>query len=625
MVALTDTIKDITGETVSGDDIHTAFVRSPTQRPSYTGQGLVSTRPVKISDGGELALDLEPGPAVLVVLGPSFHDTWELYVEEGQSTIRDAVAAVPGVLTQHEVSVLRTLLDGAEEAADTAGTAAGTATTAAQQAGQDRTLVQQIRDLLEEAYNDSAAGFALPPRLTESALSATYVPKLRGVQRMVYVRETGDDATADGSWGAPFRQISTAVASLATDGPVIPGSVIVDVAAGTYDGNIRLPMTRGVAQDDFVKIVGRKDANGVPTVTIAVSSGRGLLVEDGTALWLEDLKFTGGFSAAVQATRNVYLWNTNIHIDGQGVGVRGMSISTHCRYYVKGGLIENCTYAGIDEYFLVSRSYATVSTAADQMLIRNCPIGIRAKEGCVGHLDYLSVEDCGVGIELLQNCVANLKGVTLKRNGTGLALTNSTSHNEGGVVWGHNADANGREVYSVGMSGELRALMWSGEGMAAGSTTGHRPLMMIANDYAQRTLSGASGDTLALKSFSQVLPRAFFRTVGKHFKIRIVAGFTGAASGTPVTLIARVGSVLLGTLQVKDSMIVAAEFDTVCTADRVSHMTHSTLIGATTPSSDLSRTSTGLAGDPSGVGTLSLTANLSAAQSVEVHSIEVWG
>lgn len=177
MVALTDTIKDITGEAVSGDDITTAFVRSPTQRPSFTGQGLVSTRPVAISDAGEISLDLEPGPAVLVVLGPSFHDTWELFVEEGQSTIRDAVAAVPGVLTQHEVSVLRTLLAGAEDAADTAGSAAGEATSAAQQVGQDRTLVQQIRDLLEEAYNDSAAGFALPPRLTESALNAIYADK----------------------------------------------------------------------------------------------------------------------------------------------------------------------------------------------------------------------------------------------------------------------------------------------------------------------------------------------------------------------------------------------------------------------------------------------------------------
>lgn len=218
MVALTDSIIDITGQTVG--DIHTAFVRAPSQRPSFTGAGLVSTKPVAISDTGVLSLDLEPGPAVLVVLGSTFHDTWELYVEEGQATIRDAVAAVAGALTQHEVSVLRQLLVGAQAAAGIAADEREAAELAAQSASGDRSHVDQVRDLLDDVFDQSQAGQALPPRLMESALSATYV----SLNALGVIQATDHGIVADG----------------ATDNAVALNTLMADVSAAG-GGHIVLP------------------------------------------------------------------------------------------------------------------------------------------------------------------------------------------------------------------------------------------------------------------------------------------------------------------------------------------------------------------------------------------------
>lgn len=449
----------------------------------------------------------------------------------------------------------------------------------------------------------------------------------RGITRTIYVREIGHPTEGDGSRDNPYRQITTAVNSLKEYGPVIRGTVVIDVGEGEFQGGIQIPGTRNSAQDDFIRIIG-KQSNGIPTTQIVHSPGtnRGLLAEDGLAIWMKDLKFIGGFPVAVQLTRNVYGWFTNVHADGQGVGARGFSISSHSRYYVKGGLIENMTYAGIDEYFSVSRSLATVSSHADQMLIRNCRIGLRAKEGCVGHLDYLTVEDCETGIELLQQSVANLKAVALRRNGTALAIINSASHNEGGIIWGTGADANGREVYSAGASGELRTMMWTGETMGASATTGHRALFNIGNDYTQKTITGPSHTEKLITSFSKALPRAYFRNVGKHFHLSLLATITGATSDHPVKVIARIGKGLLASVVIITSGTQRIEFDTVCIHDVTKHLTSGTVSGAGPTSTNVSVVSDVLSGDAAAVATVNLYFRPGqSGQELIMHTCELAG
>lgn len=450
----------------------------------------------------------------------------------------------------------------------------------------------------------------------------------RGQTRTIYVRSTGDDTHDGSSPTLAFREIRAAVNALADDGPVIRGSVRIDVGPGVYEGGIRLPVTRGVAQDDFVRIIGTRGQDGVPTTLIrhTAGTGTGFLGEDGSAVWLEDLKFMGGFGVAVQMTRNVYAWFVNVHVDGENAGVRGFSISSHARYYVRGGLIENMVYAGIDEYFNVARSYATVSSAADQLVIRNCRIGLRAKEGCIGHLDFLNVEDCETGLEFIQNSVANLKGVVLKRNQVALALVNSTVHNEGGIQWGTGDDANQREVYSVGASGELRAIGWTGEDMAPGSSIGHRPLFVIGNDFTEKTITGTTGTEIELSRFQSSIPRAFFRTVGKRFKIQVFARVEGANSASPVSVIARIGTTLLTSVELTNNGVALIEFDAVCTEDRTSHLIRSTSTIEGHVRHTVRRSSTMLAGDPNTVSSVNLFTRLNTTgQSFTLYAAEMFG
>ena len=465
---------------------------------------------------------------------------------------------------------------------------------------------------------------------TAVALKQHFVERhgTRGQTRTIYVRTTGDDTNDGTSPDNAYREIRAAVNALADEGPVIRGSVRIDVGPGVYEGGIRLPSTRGVAQDDFIRVVGTRGEDGVPTTLIrhTAGTGTGFLGEDGSAVWLEDLKFTGGFGAAVQITRNVYAWFVNVHVDGENVGVRGFSISSHARYYVRGGLIENMVYAGIDEYFNVARSYATVSSAADQLVIRNCRIGLRAKEGCIGHLDFLNVEDCETGLEFIQNSVANLKGVVLKRNQVALALVNSTVHNEGGIQWGTGDDANQREVYSVGASGELRAIGWTGEDMAPGSSIGHRPLFVIGNDFTEKTITGTTGTEIELSRFQSSLPRAFFRTVGKRFKIQVFARVDGASSSSPVSVIARIGTTLLTSVELTNSGVALIEIDVICTEDRTSHLIRSTSTIEGHVRHTVRRSSTMLAGDPNTVSSVNLFTRLNTTgQSFTLYAAEMFG
>ena len=458
-----------------------------------------------------------------------------------------------------------------------------------------------------------------------SVLTSTYEPKrvAPSQERRIYVRATGR-SDGNGSWGAPYREISEALNSLAPDGAVISGRVVIDVGEGDYSGDIRVPLTRGTAQDDFLRIIGRVDTNGVPVSRVVSTSGTGLMVEDGMSVWIENMKFTGAFSTAIRINRDLYAWFKNVHIDGEGVGQKGISVLAHARYAVAGGIIENCTYAGIEEYFLVNRNFATVSSSAEQMLIRNCGIGLRAKELCTGHLDYLRVEDCGTGVELIQNSVANIKGMELRRNQTGLSLVNSISHNEGAVVWGEGADANDREVYSVGMSGELRAMMWTGENMAQTANRGHRPLMQIAGDYATRTISGDGSDS-QIANFSSVLARPFFRTEGKRFEVRLLADITGATSESPIRVSFRIGNALIGYADLSSSGSASITSSAVCVTEGAAaeHFISTSAEGVDAVMNF--RKSSALSGAASGVASVSISAKASAGQTVEVHAVEMYG
>lgn len=419
---------------------------------------------------------------------------------------------------------------------------------------------------------------------TQAALEAAFIARrgTRGITRTIYVRATGSDTNSGTSEQAAFREIRAAVNSLAADGPVICGSVVIDVGPGAYKGGITLPVTRGPAQDDFLKIVG-PNVGGHPNVPTAfidysldASATWGILAQDGAHLWLEGLKFVGGFSAAVRVERNCYLQWRNVHADGQGVGTAGLAINNQCRYYVTGGIIENFTN-GIQENFHIARGFGTVSDASQQLIVRNCGIGVKAKENCVGHLDHINVEGCGTGIQMQLYSGANMKQAVFKRNAIGIVLTNSEIHNETSVVWGAGADSNGRRILSVGSSSELTLLGWSDTGDGAPTLrTGHRPLVTLASDYVERVVTGATAEKTIL-SWSGALRADWFAIQGKRARF-VLWGTTSNAQAMQADyrVLLRVASSLAAEVSIPaglpGSSHFAIEFEMVAKADGASQL-----------------------------------------------------
>lgn len=473
--------------------------------------------------------------------------------------------------SEHNV-IFETLRNGLNEAVIVVNQAADEAEAAADAAAVSASLVGAPADDIIETLVTGASQ-------TRTALDAGYIARLgtRGVTRTIYVRADGNDETGNGkTTGTAFREIKTAVDTLASDGPVLRGSVVIDVGQGTYKGGIRLPQARGRAQDDYVKIIGPSVGGhpNVPLVTIDKAADTtatwGILAEDGSTLWIEDLKFVGAFANAVRVERGVFMQEKNIHIDGQNVGTNGYSIQHRSQYVASGGIVENCT-VGVLELFNCNRS-STATSASTGMVVRNCETGVTVKEGGVGHFDYLTVEDCGVGIELNGLCVANMKGVTVKRNDLGIAVINSEIHNAQSVVYGSGVDANTREYVAIGSAAsDLTDMNWGGVAEMKTAKYGHRPLITLAADYTDKTVTGVTAETLLYQMPAVIMPHRY-NVAGRRLRIVMWGSVVSApTTATGIRFLLRFGSVLMGEARIPQSAVVGddftIEFDVVCDAD----------------------------------------------------------
>lgn len=470
---------------------------------------------------------------------------------------------------------------------------------------------------------------------TAAALKEGFIERhgTRGQTRTLYVRATGDDTNSGRSPESAFREIRSALNSLSDEGPVIRGSVRIDVGPGVYQGGIRLPVTRGSAQDDFIRIIG-PNVNGHPNAPTAVidyaadpTATFGMLAEDGAHLWLQDLKFIGGFHTAVRVDRNTYLQWRNVHVDGQNQGNAGLAITSQCRYYVTGGIIENLTN-GIQEHFQITRGYGTVSSADQQLIVRNCHVGVKCKENCVGHFDYINVTDCNIGIEMQLYSGANMKGAVLERNKMGIVLTNSEIHNEQSIAWGTNEDANTRRILSLGSSSELTLFGWEqATDNAPTLRTGHRPLVTIGADYNDKTVGNTTSET-TIVSFNRALRGDWYSIQGKHAKIILWGSTPSGALTADFRIILRLSGSEAGQLRLPAGLSgpahFRAEFDIVAAQDGASQKIFGTVNIGGAPSSTI------LVTRQIDLSTQDRTASVhaipgSANDSVQIRLAEIWG
>jgi len=457
----------------------------------------------------------------------------------------------------------------------------------------------------------------------------------RGVTRTIYVRATGVDTNDGKTSGTAFREIKTAVASLASEGPIILGTVVIDVGAGTYKGGIRFPSTRGSVGDDFIYIKGpAMDHPSVPTAIIDwaadTTATYGFMGEDSCHVFFEDIKTIGAFSQHFTLRRDGYYWFKNVHSDGQKVGTSGgkvgWNIMQNVHYAVIGGRIENMVENGVEELFGVTRSYDGQTSEATALYIRNCDTGFLAKEGCVGHVDWVQIEDCATGFEFNGDCVTNLKAVTLKRNGVGMVVANSEVHNELGIRWGTGVDANLRDWITLGMGMELATTGWGGSATARTMKTGHRPLIVVGNTYTPVTHTGTTEETQVI-NFAALLKARRYNTAGKKFRV-VLRGITNNLLAGNVRLMLRAGGKIMTDLPVLAATAANTrfkiEYEVTCTADGNFQLVTGELFthGLPPQFTDPAR-----AEDHSTVdfGIAISVINANAADSITIKSCEVWG
>ena len=91
MPTLTGTLAYVTGQTVPPKAIRHVTVRATHTRTN--GTELVTTRPVPVDHTGTLTLNLEPGTATLHVDLDTGHDTVDLLVADGMTTLHEAAQA----------------------------------------------------------------------------------------------------------------------------------------------------------------------------------------------------------------------------------------------------------------------------------------------------------------------------------------------------------------------------------------------------------------------------------------------------------------------------------------------------------------------------------------------------
>lgn len=436
----------------------------------------------------------------------------------------------------------------------------------------DKPVSGPVELALSEKADAETVSLALAEKADTTAVNTALEGKetkygTRGTTRRIYVRADGSDSNGGTSASDAFREIRAAVASLNREGPILRGSIIIDVGAGTYKGGIQLPTIRGYAADDFLKIIG-PNVGGHPNVPTAIidhaadpAATFGILASNGYWLWTENIKIQGAFNTGLDARSNCVLQRRNTHIDGASIGV---NVTSYTSDNATGGIVENCTLYAVQEMFGVVRTYSGGSGGAT--IFRNNKYGIYSKTSQGGHLDYAVFEGNQVAIHLDRSS-ANLTGVSIAGSTVaGISLKDAEIHNETTVVWGAGG---GRRIISYGPSTSESSLWgWSGSDPQSSVRTGLRPLICLGQSYTDTAVSGTTSAT-TVASWATVLPADRYAVKGKRLSVKVVGTVGATLTATLVIRLEIAGQtpILASIPSGTTAGIFHVDFDMVCSAD----------------------------------------------------------
>ena len=237
---------------------------------------------------------------------------------------------------------------------------------------------------------------------------------------VVYVAASGGSDSNDGlSASQPLATIPASLAILRNYRPVLTGTWRIQLAAGTYtDDSFAVPNL--TYANNPLQIYGPSVSGGVPTAIVDGTGGigSGFVFNKKIEAYLRDVKLINfGARTAVIISQLCDVDCDNVHVDGAG---KGIAIDELSKVRVRGGIIDNCTLAGVD----VRHANASVGLVDvfDGPTVQNCATGVAILECSNVHVDDLTVQDCDTGILTSESARSTLNGtVNLARN-TGRAI-----------------------------------------------------------------------------------------------------------------------------------------------------------------------------------------------------------
>lgn len=350
-----------------------------------------------------------------------------------------------------------------------------------------------------------------------NSIQFTMDPTTNDINTLYVDANSGSDSNIGLSATFPFATLQKSFDILRDRNEVLEGTWKIQLAAGTY--NEQAQLSSGLRSKNRIQILGVDVAT--PTVIFDGGSGTriyGMHFSDYAFIKIQDIKFqnfTGSSHSGLIAQHFCNIWTINVHADNCGFG--GINANELCRFFVQGGIINNCGI-GIRIY---SSSVATIgynSTGlSDSTIITNCTqSGILLQNNSVGNLNYVTLDTDVIGIRIVNQCRSHIIGSDIKNNITAgvYAQINSTWNDDATTT--NSFSGNAANWKHVSFSAELNR-----------DYTKRGKLVSLV-DTTQISHTGTLAETL-LKTGSTVSANNF---IDQGKKIKIIASGTFAGAGT---------------------------------------------------------------------------------------------
>lgn len=210
-----------------------------------------------------------------------------------------------------------------------------------------------------------------------------------------YVSTTGNDSNDGKTVGTAFATLDKAFDVVADSYILINGTIKIDIQAGTYNQVSSIPAR--LVTKERLQIVGKKDANGIPTVIFdgTGTNGIGIFGEESDFVLIKDIKFqnytnAGQSACGIHFQHHANVWTSNVHVYNCDWGI---SVSVACRLYVEGGVVDYCKF-GVRHYAgCVGTVGYKATSLATGTIIKNCiQAGVYHQNQSSSHVDYCTLQ-----------------------------------------------------------------------------------------------------------------------------------------------------------------------------------------------------------------------------------------